>query len=578
MPARLFARAVPLFVLYAALVSWLAWPLPAQLGTHVPYTNRACRFDMLYTIWALAWQTHALGTAPLALFDANIYHPTASALLYGPAPFGALPLFAPIFALTGNPALAINLTFLLALALTALGLHLVVRQWVGSEAAGLVAATVFLTNAWLWTWVPTAPHYAVLVLLPWIVLVASDALTARGAGVLLALVVLQALVEPVYIAPAVLAPLGVLALWRLARRRGDGLRLLGVVCAAAAVLVPLYLAYGRVYAANPTLADQTLWKRSLLFPLFFPLRLDAKGLWGNGTTDASWLLIVLVLAGAACMAIVGPRTPAERRGWLHAGLWAGVGLLISTRVFVPFGWRTIRLPHYEVLATWFPGALGVARLPARFGVVGLIAIAMLAGLATAALARAAARLFPLLRTQRVLRAALAAALVVALHVGHRATARHFDVMPAAPSESPVVTALQRSDTPVLELPVTPIGPNPHARERGVLNGVIAGQHAAAMYRSIFHWRPLLNGYSSYWPAGFPERVELAARLPDAAALRTLCEQTGLGAVLVRTAELGAAERARWLALWRDGGRADLRPLASDGDDLLFEVGPPGPLG
>ena len=55
--------------------------------------------------------------------------------------------------------------------------------------------------------------------------------------------------------------------------------------------------------------------------------------------------------------------------------------------------------------------------------------------------------------------------------------------------------------------------------------------ARSMYRSIFHWQPLITGYSSYWPTGFWERMELARQLPAPEALATLHEQTGLALVL-----------------------------------------------
>jgi hypothetical protein len=91
-----------------------------------------------------------------------------------------------------------------------------------------------------------------------------------------------------------------------------------------------------------------------------------------------------------------------------------------------------------------------------------------------------------------------------------------------------------------------------------------------MYRSIFHWRPLLNGYSGYWPAGFRERMELATRLPDAAALEALRRETGLTTLLVHAGDVGPERRATWLAL-AERGIPTLRLVARDGDDLLFAV-------
>ena len=135
--------------------------------------------------------------------------------------------------------------------------------------------------------------------------------------------------------------------------------------------------------------------------------------------------------------------------------------------------------------------------------------------------------------------------------------------PLAESVSPdgaIIRRLQEPGGPLLELPIGRGGreePRPQAR---------------AMYRSIFHWRPLLNGYSSYWPSAHPGRMELAQRLPDPKALRTLRAETGLQAVLVHGGDLTDAERTAWSAAGADAG--PLRLVVRDGDDLLFEVGDP----
>src|SRR5439155_1299480 len=111
MSQRLAAAIVPL-ALYCVAVVWLTWPLAAHLRTHLPSTEVACSFDTLLIAWVLAWQTHALATAPLHFAQANIYHPARHALFYCEAGVGALPYFAPAFLLTGSPALALNVTLL----------------------------------------------------------------------------------------------------------------------------------------------------------------------------------------------------------------------------------------------------------------------------------------------------------------------------------------------------------------------------------------------------------------------------------------------------------------------------------
>jgi hypothetical protein len=91
-----------------------------------------------------------------------------------------------------------------------------------------------------------------------------------------------------------------------------------------------------------------------------------------------------------------------------------------------------------------------------------------------------------------------------------------------------------------------------------------------MYRSIYHWRPLLNGYDSYWPVGFPERMTLANQLPASEALGELRRETGLRTILVHTAEMSAEQRAAWLGV-AQGGLPGLQLAGREGDDLLFEV-------
>jgi len=121
-------RASWLLAFYLAGVAWLTWPLAGSLSSALPCPTRIFMHDIYYSTWVLAHESHALLTAPWRIADANIFHPTPSALFYGPAALGALPLFAPVFLATGNPTLAINLTFLVGLALTGAAMHVVVRR------------------------------------------------------------------------------------------------------------------------------------------------------------------------------------------------------------------------------------------------------------------------------------------------------------------------------------------------------------------------------------------------------------------------------------------------------------------
>ena len=136
----------------------------------------------------------------------------------------------------------------------------------------------------------------------------------------------------------------------------------------------------------------------------------------------------------------------------------------------------------------------------------------------------------------------------------------YDLLPATVPPSPVLDHLRRSDGPLLELPV---------RLPVVFLMLVA--QTKAMYRSLFHDRPNLNGYTSYWPRGFQPRMQLADRLPDAGALAALRQQTGLAMVLVQLDLTPAARVPVWLALADDDTYPDLRLVARTETELLFRV-------
>src|SRR5262245_21750071 len=212
-------RALSVLSLYIGIVAVRWWPLPLHLGDQLPYIPQF-ECDRLYSTWALAWSSHALGTHPGRLADANIYVPARDALFYGPTSFGALVLFAPAYLLSGSPIVAINITFLAGIALTAWLLHLVVHRWARSHLAGMVAASTLLANVWLTrTFVPTTPHLAVLQYWPLIIAAAAAPVASLGATVTLwALALAQCLTDVVYVAPALLGPLALLGVVRLSRR------------------------------------------------------------------------------------------------------------------------------------------------------------------------------------------------------------------------------------------------------------------------------------------------------------------------------------------------------------------------
>jgi len=549
---------------YALAVAGITWPLASVMSTHLTATALGSQCDQHHAIWALAWESHALATAPSTFLDANIYWPAKHALLYAAASFGSLPYFAPVFLTTGNPALSMNVVFLLGVTLTAAALHLVVVRWTGSYLAGAIAGATFVCTRWvLWEWLPAAPQYAILVYVPFIVgLAARPQLDTRGTLALAALVALQSLTDLVYVAPAVFAPLGVVAAARLVRptTRREGARLLGALALALLPLAPLCLGLLWVKWENPDLAAQSVWK-----PIFAATPIS-RALFGRLVAVAVPIVtLVLVAAGAVSRARRPRDDDAVRaRAWACALTFATVGTCLALPYNATWWGHELTNPLYR-----FVPALTVIRVPARLGSGGLVGFCLLAGLAFFELARR-------VREWLSSRGAAAVSIVLAVlvcwimdvdlrprpwsPVAQWELPDAFPVLPSPASDSPIIAAIRARAGPLLEVPVDKFrGADPTA-------------HAVAMYRSIFHWRPLLNGYSSYWPHGFLERMQIVQRLPEPDAIEALWRETGLGLLLVHTASM--RERARaWLAL-ATGLHAWLRPVARDRGDVLFEVTPP----
>src|SRR5437879_10299773 len=105
----------PLAAVAAALFIAVAgtWPLAARLTDRVydpahlgSLWAEAARRDVDLTLWILAWDAHALATDPRHVLDANIYYPARRTLALSEHCFGALPLYLPLRAATGDPVTA----------------------------------------------------------------------------------------------------------------------------------------------------------------------------------------------------------------------------------------------------------------------------------------------------------------------------------------------------------------------------------------------------------------------------------------------------------------------------------------
>src|SRR5688572_10377525 len=148
-PARLPPRLALAALLFTLLTIWLLWPLSVTLSRRLydPNTFPPAFLnlpDVPLTGWILAWNAHAVGAGNLrGIFDANAFHPEPLALAYSEHMLGTLPVFAPVYWLTGRLTLSYNVMVISTFIFSALAAYWAALRWLGSYGAAALVGGVY---------------------------------------------------------------------------------------------------------------------------------------------------------------------------------------------------------------------------------------------------------------------------------------------------------------------------------------------------------------------------------------------------------------------------------------------------
>jgi len=507
---------------YVASTVLMTWPLPARIGTSTVATT-----DPVWGIWANRWVQHQLVTDPLHLYDANIFYPLDNTLGYSDAMVINAVLSAPVFWLTGNAILTNGLLTLATFPLAAGGMYLLVRRLAGNRAAAFLAGLAFAFVPFRFAHIRHV-HLLGHAWTPWVLvalLVLVERRTWRAAAVFGLLLAVQALTS-VYLMFQIALVLGLALLALLAvERRARSPRFLSLLAAggalAALLVVPIYLPYLTVrdeQGLQRTIYEAEYWKglpSSHLKP--WQSRFwtwtnqdgwrDPRRLPGDGYNDDEDAIFAggLALAGAA-LGLVGWRRRRVATALLvpigAAAFVLSLGPSLGPRAYLPTIEPGIPLPYRWLFE--HVSFLQATRVTARFGVVVNLATVALAGLGVA---WAWDRLAPRLpgasrgRAATVLTFALALLLLLELRTLPIPTEA---IDTSAAAAAPYRWLADQPDGPVMEFPAPAVAPwdRPMAR--------IAVE--MMMYWSTIHWKPLVNGYSGFFPK--PHLDFLAAFVGD----------------------------------------------------------------
>ena len=475
--------------IFLALTLLHTWPLASDPA----HLSRLDNNDTAFNTWVIAWVQHQLPHDPVHLFEAPIFYPEHDTLAYSEHMIVPAAMGLPLNWAGASPVLVYNLLAVAGFLLSGLSMSWVVRRWTGCFAAGVIAGALFAFNAHVLT--RFAHLQALHVEFFPIALYALDRFLSephpRWAALFGAAFVLQSLCSNyamVMLALAVVIAAAVRPeLWRFERRLWSLAAL--VTASVAVILTPVLLPYYHLHQTQGltrTIEDVRLYSASWQDYLATAGRLHYT-LWSHRfAADRTALfpgVTALLLSGVA----LGTGSAWRDRRARSALAFGIAGVCLS------FG---ANLPGYEWLQEHVTILQGM-RAAARWGYLALVSVAILAGFGTAAVAN------------RVRGRSWWPALVVAM-VG--------------------AVTIEAMRTPLALVRFNGIA-SVHSRLRSddvhavVMYPFYSGEafHMNAPYLldQTRHWKPMVNGYSSFAPESFFERAQRLKRFPDSAVIAEL---------------------------------------------------------
>lgn len=499
MRSRGVAEATVLVLAAFALTVVLTYPLIFKLDR----LGRVNTDDGRWSIWVVSWVAHALTTDPLAVYDANIFHPHRGTLAFSEANLGAGAIGAPAWLLTKNPYTTHNVVVILSFIVSAAGAYYLVRYLTGSRHAAAVAGVIFAFCPFVFA---RTAHIQLMLIggLPFCMLAFHrlvDRPSVSRSVVLGVLLWAQALSCAYYgIFAGLMVGLG--TLWFAASRRrwtdrGHwlGIALAAIVCVG--LTLPFFVPYisvqqdqgfsrtlddARMYSANagawlasPAWAHRW-WLPALagfnevLFPGLLATALGLTGLWIGGR----------------------PRTPGTASPTTPRDVVLLYAAIVVIALWASFG------PDAGLYTAFFNAVplFSFLRAPARMGIMVTLGLTVLSGVALATLVGTRPR-----------RTAIAAALVV-VAAAELMSAPLAGLREAAP--------LPRAYEVLSTLPRGPVAEFPYFYRRNDFP-----RHAYYMLNSTAHWQPLVNGYSDHIPKDFRSQVVALSSFPTRESFRRL---------------------------------------------------------
>jgi hypothetical protein len=472
---------------FAGLAIVNTYPLAIQPGSVIGQHG-----DAYFSVWRLAWIAHQLIANPWHLFDANIFYPEPATLAYSDAMLLPGTALAPLHWLGVPPLVVYNLTLVAAFALSGIAAYLLVAHLTGSRIAGLVGGILFAFSPHRFDhfdhlelqfafWIPLAT-------LAWHRAVESD---RTRDFLLVAACAAGQVLSCIYHGIFLLTWLAALTAFWYIRTPRRALRAGTLTLALPALVLGLYsLPYlgNRDRLGDRRPSDVAGYSAEASDFLSAPNNSVFYGWTERAGAPERHFFPGFV---AIFLVVIGAWPPFTRVRILHLA-----GLLLAVQLALGFNGLI-----YRALYEWVLPYRGM-RVPARADILILIGTAVFAGFGMQ-------RLLSLFKTRRL--AATGAAVLIGLAAAE-GLARPA-VRDVNEQVSPWYEWLAKEpDAVVFEWPVT---------VPWRLYNMI---DVTYMYRSTLHWRPMVNGYSGYYPRSYTQLLIAMRPFPDTNSIEYLQER------------------------------------------------------
>ncbi len=558
----MWMRAAGVYLVAAVI---LTWPLATQLTTHLGALEGAG--DPYLNLWILgtgikAWLTDPASVLSGRVFDANVFHPAAGSLTFSDHLLLQSLVLTPLYAVTAHLALCYNALLLGSIAASGLAMHALVKGVTGSVPAAFIAGLAWACwpyrTAHLLHLQLQSLYFMPLALLAlyrlaaarrkvdaaWLALAAAlQAVSSVYYGVMMAVALAAGAVAVAWtsgqwrgrrfwsrvafsaVLGAILVAPVVWPYWQSQQREGFGRNLFEAAAHAAAVqsytqVPPDNLIYGLTGLMTPRAPVEGARDRRhvehQMFPGVVVIGFAVLGVWRGWKSDAR-----PVVVSAASLVLVGLVLSLGPEGVRPLYAW------LADRVF---GFQAIRAP-------------------ARFSVVLMLGLCVLAGVGVA---------------RSRLKSGVVVVLTALMCLEYVNAPLAFVVAPPASTATGRWLAEEGGSGAVLYLPLT-----------------LDRDNSPFMVESLEHGRPIVNGYSGQRPSFYTSLVD-ALSDPASTDARATLKELNVRFVVSQADLAGAGEpaspfveRARldgrviYEVIWTPDSEAAL------GEVALAEPPPPG---